>query len=155
MRVRGFYHHHVVPLLLRAWEGFAAVIEELVFRVELTFAVLSGRLPLRAERRWWNRATETPVLVDVYDWTDERLIFSVLVWPSLESQTQDAPYDHRERVGAVLEAIASGSADRAWSVRWEIDFGLRWDAARQVWVGEDGFAYDGAHLFDYARDGAA
>jgi hypothetical protein len=50
-------------------------------------------------------------------------------------------YAHRERVGEVLEAIARGSADKVWSVRWEIDGGLWWDAKRQVWVGEDGFAY--------------
>jgi hypothetical protein len=62
---------------------------------------------------------------------------------------------HGERVGEILEAIARGSADKAWSVRWEIDGGLWWDAKRQVWVGEDGFAYDGARLFDYSRSGAA
>jgi len=127
---------------------------ELIFRLALAFNVLAGRVPLRAERRWWNRALETPVLIDVYDWTDERLIFSVLVWPSLESPPEDAPYDHRERVGAVLQAIARGSAKKAWSVRWEIDGGLQWDADRQVWVGEDGFAYDGIRFFDYSRANA-
>jgi hypothetical protein len=93
--------------------------------VDLAFQVFAGRLPLERERRWWNRATETPVLVDVYDWMDERLVFSVLVWPPLERDPHRAGYDHRERVGAILEAIAQGSADRAWSVRWEIDGGLR------------------------------
>jgi hypothetical protein len=85
---------------------------------------------------------------------DERLIFSVLVWPPLERGPHRAGYDHRERVGAILEAIAQGSADKAWSVRWEIDGGLRWDDERQVWVGEDGFAYDGSRFFDYSRTGA-
>ena len=110
---------------------------------------------MERERRWWNRATETPVLVDVYDWTDERLVFSVLVWPSLESAPEDATYDHRRRVMEILEAIARGCAEKAWSVRWEIDGDLRWDDERQVWVVEDGFAYNGSRFFDYSRTGAA
>jgi hypothetical protein len=73
----------------------------------------------------------------------------------LERDPHRAGYNHRERVGATLEAIARGAADRAWSVRREIDGGLRWDADRQVWVGEDGFAYDGSRFFDYSRTGAA
>jgi hypothetical protein len=82
------------------------------------------------------------------------LKLSVLVWPSLESPAQDAPYDHRVRVGEVLETIVRGSAQKAWSVRWEIDGGLRWDPDRQVWVDEDGFAYDGTRFFDYSRANA-
>jgi hypothetical protein len=35
--------------------------------------------------------------------------------------------------------------------RWEIDDTLRWNRERQVWAASDGFAYDGAHLFDYPR----
>ena len=87
------------------------------------------------------------------DYPPEASLEAVLVWPSLESSPQDAPHDHRERVGAILEAIAGGAADRAWSVRWEIDGGLWWDHERQVWVAEDGFAYDGSRLFDYSRQG--
>jgi hypothetical protein len=145
-----------VEVVVRSWHWCADVagrfIDELVFRLVLAFNVLTGRVPVKAERRWWNRAIETPVLIDVYDWTDERLIFSVLVWPALE---RVASHARRERVGEVLEAIARGSAEKAWSVRWEIDGGLRWDADRQVWVGEDGFAYDGTRYFDHSRSGAA
>jgi hypothetical protein len=36
-------------------------------------------------------------------------------------------------------------------VRWEIDGDLQWDDERQVWVGEDRFAYDGSRFFDYSR----
>jgi hypothetical protein len=147
---RDLYYRRIVPAWLGFANGVGGFIEELIFRLVLAFNVLAGRMPIKAERRWWNRAIETPVLVDVYDWTDERLIYSVLVWPSLESPPEDAPYDHRERVGEVLETIARGSADKAWSVRWEIDGDLRWDADRQVWVGGDGYAYDGARLTGYS-----
>jgi hypothetical protein len=153
--VRNFYHRRILPAWLAFADALFAFIEEAAFRVDLALQVLAGRLPLERERRWWNRATKTPVLVDVYDWTDEWLVFSLLVWPPLESPPEDAPYDHRERVGAILEAIAQGSTDRAWSVRWEIDGDLRWDDECQVWVGEDGFAYDGSRFFDYSRTGAA
>ena len=37
--------------------------------------------------------------------------------------------------------------------RSEADYGLRWDPDRQVWVGEDGFAYDGERLYAYSRAG--
>jgi hypothetical protein len=148
----------LVNALVRAWLAFAdgvgAFIEEAAFRVALAFNVLLGRVPLRTEsRRWWNRSVETPVSVDCFDWTTEKLVFTVLVWPPLEGDPHRASYDHRERVGTILEAIAQGAADRRWSVRWEIDGDLRWDNERQVWVGEDGFAYDGARLFDYSREG--
>jgi len=49
--------------------------------------------------------------------------------------------------------LDQGSAEKAWSVRWEIDGDLRWDADIQVWVGGDGYAYDGARLLGYARAG--
>jgi hypothetical protein len=62
-----------------------------------------------ATKRFWNRALETPVLIEVLDWTDERRIFSVLVWPSLESEAHEATHHHRERVQMVLETIASAS----------------------------------------------
>jgi hypothetical protein len=77
----------------------------------------------------------------------------VLVWPSLESRAQDAPYDHRERVEVVLGAITQGAADRAWSMRYEADYGLRWDPEREVWTAGDGFAYDGEGLYAYSRQG--
>lgn len=117
-------------------------IDEAAFRVVLAFDVLVGRMPRRTERRWWNRAIESPALVEVYDWTDERLIFSVLVWPSVESQTHEASFKHRARVEEVVRAICQGAADRAWSVRYEVDYGLRWEAEKQVWTARDGHAYE-------------
>jgi hypothetical protein len=129
-------------------------IEELIFRVVLAFEVIVGRVPQRVDKRFWNRSTETPVLVDVYDWTTDRLIFSVLVWPSLESDANAADYDYHQRVEEVIETIARGATDRAWSIRWERDYGLRWDPRRECWVDGDSHHYDGARFHDYSRSGA-
>jgi len=129
-------------------------LEEAAFRTSLAWAVLRGRSPQLVERRWWNRSVECPVLTDVYDWTDERLIFSVLVWPSLEVPPEQASRAQEARAQKVLKVIHAGAAEMAWSTRYEVDYGLRWDAERQVWAASDEFAYDGAHLFDYSRSGA-
>lgn len=78
-----------MEVVTRLWLAFAGAVgsflDEAAFRLVLAFDVIAGRKPRRVERRWWNRATEAPVLVDVFDWTDDRLLFSVFVWPSLES----------------------------------------------------------------------
>jgi hypothetical protein len=130
------------------WHAFACAIgdflDEAAFRVVLAFDVILGRLPLEVEKRYWNRSLETPVLIDVFDWTSERRIFIVLVWPSLESSVEDATSDHRERVRTVKGAIGKGAAEMAWSTRFETDYGLKWDHERQVWAARDGFAYDGS-----------
>ena len=124
--------------------GLGALLEEACFRLVLAAEVLIGRVPRPAERRWWNRAAEVPTLIDVHDSTSDRLLFSVLVWPPLESDAATAERDHRQRVEEVLDAIARGATEKMWSVQWQLDYGLRWDHERQVWTGEDGFAYDGA-----------
>jgi hypothetical protein len=138
--LKGFYHERLVP----AWRAFACALgdflEEAAFRLVLAFDVIVGRMPRQVERRWWDRPTETPVLIDVLDWTDERRIFSVLVWPSLESSAREAAQDHRERVREILRAISRGAAEMAWSMRFETDYGLKWDSERQVWTAQDGFA---------------
>jgi hypothetical protein len=118
-------------------------IEEVIFRVVLAFKVLAGRVPLRTERlREWSKAVEAPVLVDVYDWTSDRRIFSVLVWPPLEAEPPEAYSLHEERVEEVIAAISKGAADKAWCTRWEVDDALRWDHKRRVWTAQDGFAYE-------------
>ena len=131
--------------LVRAWHAFAnavgAFIEEAAFRTSLAWAVLRGKSPKPLEKRWWNRATETPILVDVWDWTTDRHIFSVLVWPALEVPPEKAARAQQERAKQVMRVIHAGAAEMAWSTRYEVDYGLRWDHERQVWVATDGFGY--------------
>ena len=151
--------------VISLWIAFAEVliafvedfVEEVIFRVGLACRILAGRVPLKAERRWWNRSLETPVLVDVVDFSDERLLFSVLIWPALESGPRgfDSDRAHRERVEEVLAVIAKGAAEQMWSTRWDADWGLEWDPGRRAWVATDGFAYDGERLFEYSRNGSA
>jgi hypothetical protein len=137
----------ILRWLVPAWLTFADVvggfIEEAAFRVVLAFNVLAGRKPQRLERRWWNRSAETPLLIDCLDWTSDRLIFSVIVWPSLESSSESADDDMRERVEEVLDAIAKGASEKMWCTRWEVNHGLRWNATRACWVASDGYGYDG------------
>jgi hypothetical protein len=129
----------------RWWYAFAnavgGFIEEAAFRIALAWAVLRGKSPKPIEKRWWNRATEAPVLVDVWDWTNDRHIFSILVWPALEVPPERAARAQEERAKLVRHVIAKGAAEMMWSTRYEVDYGLRWDPDRQVWVATDGFAY--------------
>ena len=131
--------------LARWWYAFAnavgAFIEEAAFRTSLAWAVLRGRSPKPVEKRWWNRATEPPVLVDVWDWTNDRHIFSILVWPALEVPPERAARAQQERAKLVRQVIARGAAELTWSTHYEVDYGLRWDHERQVWEATDGFAY--------------
>ena len=134
--------------MARWWYAFAnavgAFLEEAAFRVSLAWAVLRGRAPRPVEKRWWNRAVERPVLIDVYDWTDERHIFSVLVWPALEVPPEKAHRVQQQRAKEVIRVLHAGAAELAWSTQYVVDYGLEWDHERQVWSAEDGFAFDGA-----------
>jgi hypothetical protein len=128
-------------LATRIADWLGDLIEEAAFRVALASKVLLGRVPLRTERRSWSRVVEGPVLIDLYDWTSERRIFSVLVWPPLEVELPEAYDAHAERVEEVIQVISRGAAEKRWSTHWRVDDGLRWDSGRQVWVASDGFAY--------------
>ena len=139
--VRRFWHGRVAPFL-----------EECAFRLALAFDVLVGRVSVERPRRFWNRSLEPPVLINAFDWTDGRLIFSVLVWPSLESDDARA---QRERARQVLGVLHAGATEMAWSTRYDVEDGLRWDAERSVWTASDGFAFDGERLFEYSRGGKA
>lgn len=114
----------------------------------------AGRVPKVRPRRWWNRNAEPPTLVDVHDWTNDRLIFSVLVWPPLEEPIESRERDHHERGHQVIRVLHDGAAEMAWSTRYDVDDGLTWDAKHEVWVGSDGFAYDGERLRSYSRGGS-
>ncbi len=131
--------------LARWWlacaDAVGGFIEEAASRAVLAWAVLWGKSPKPVEKRWWNRATETPVLVDVYDWTNDRHIFSILVWPALEVPPERAHRAQEERAKLVRQVIARGAAELMWSTRYEVDYGLRWDPDREVWAATDGFAY--------------
>lgn len=147
------------PAVARWWRAFADALggffDEAAFRIVLAYDVIVGRLPHEVERRHWHRSLEAPVLVDVLDWTDERRIFSVLVWPPLESAVRTASHNHRERVEQVKAVIARGAADMAYSTRFETDYGLQWDRKREVWTSSagDGFAYDGSDTRDALEGG--
>jgi hypothetical protein len=153
--VAWFWRGHVAPVLAAIVRVAGAFAAEACFRVELAFDVLAGRTPMVRPRRWWNRNTERPTLIDVHDWTNERLIFSVLVWPPLEEPVETKARDHHERVHQVIRVLHAGATEMAWSTRYEVDAGLGWDAGREVWVGSDGFSYDGERLFAYSRGGRA
>jgi hypothetical protein len=135
--------------------AIVAFVSEAAFRAELAFDVLRGRVPMVRPRRWWNRNVEPPTLIDVRDWTADRLLFSVLVWPPLEEPAETKARDHHERVHQVIRVLHEGATEMAWSTRYDVDDGLRWDAKREVWVGSDGFAHDGQRLFAYSRGGKA
>ena len=92
---------------------------------------------------------ETPVLIDAVDWTDERRIFSVLVWPPVEVD-DEAIAGHYERVQQVKQVIARGASDMALTTLLETDYGLKWDHDRKVWVTSGSFAYDGTLERDVA-----
>ncbi len=130
----------------RWWRAFAdalgSFLDEAAFRVVLACRVIAGRLPLEVERRHWNRSVEAPILVHVCDWTDDRRIFSAVIWPPLESSLEDALRGHRVRVDQVKAVIARGAAEMAYSTRFSTDYGLKFDHERQVWTASDGFAYD-------------
>ncbi len=134
----------------RIWAAFISKVrgfwDEATFRIALAFNVLAGRTPIETFKRPWIRSVETPVLVDVFDWTTDRLLFSVLVWPPMEVSDRDVRYVHQERLEEITEAIAKGAAEKMWSTYWEVDYGLQWDHQREVWVDGDGAAYDGSRL---------
>ena len=143
-----------MELMGRIWrEWVGPFLAACAFRVGLAFDVLAGRVPRVSPRRWWTRSVETPLLVEAYDWTDERLLFSVLVWPALEEPATDSYHLQRERTRQVLEVLHRGAGELAWSTRYDVHDGLVWDDERQVWAGPDAFPYDGARLFGYSRGG--
>ena len=151
---RTFWRSRVVPFFAAALAAVVAFRDETAFRSSLAWAVLTGRVPVERKRRWWNRAAESPVLIDVFDWTEDRLIFSVLVWPPLEAYPHRVGRDHEARVRDVKEVIERGCAEMLYSTRFDTDYGLQWDPKREVWAASDGYAFDGKRLTAYSRKGS-
>jgi hypothetical protein len=60
----------------------------------------------------------------------------------IERTTEDGRISASTEALEVLEAISRGAADRLWSVRHEVDGGLRCDHERQVWTDTEGFVYE-------------
>jgi hypothetical protein len=133
----------VRSLALRCTNATVAFWEEAVFRVTLAFRVLFGLVPIETEKRPWARSVETPALLDVYDWTNDRLIFSVLVWPPLEVDISEADDVFYQRIAQVKRTIYKGAEDMLLSTRIHTTYGLRWDASRRCWVDRDHHGYDG------------
>jgi len=127
------------------WKRFVsllgAFLDELFFRVGLATYVLLGKMPRPIETRWWNRAIETPALLEVTDWVNGRKLFSVLIWPPLEVAPEEAQDAFYERVEAVKNTIANGAAAGGWSLMFSVDDSLHWDPDRGVWVAWDEFRY--------------
>jgi hypothetical protein len=48
-----------------------------------------------------------------------------------------------------VRVLHAGVAEMAWSMRYEVDYGLRGDPDREVWAATDGFAY--AHVEERGR----
>jgi hypothetical protein len=131
--------------LVRWWlalaEAVGAFIEEAIFRVSLATCVLLGKSPKPVEQRAWDKDLDTPTLLEFFDWTTDRHLFSVLVWPSLEVPAQGAGHAQEERVEQVKEVIMRGAAEKAWATRVVLTYGLVWDRERQAWVAPDDFGY--------------
>jgi len=72
---------------------------------------------------------------------EESMIDTTPMQQTYESVQQEAKGPGVEEV---IAAISRGAAEKAWCTRWEVDDSLRWNHERQVWVAEDGFAFDGA-----------
>jgi hypothetical protein len=141
--VRRYWRERIVPLWWALATATADFFDELGFRCSLAFRVITGRVPIGIEERFWIRSVETPAMITVRDWTNNRRIFSVLVWPVLEADRELAPQENLERLQQVKQVLAKGASDMALTTSFETDYGLTWDHDRKVWIATDGFAYDG------------
>ena len=86
---------------------------------------------------------------------NERRLFSVLMWPSLEAEPEHALEAMRHRTEVVMHTVARGAAEVSWSLRFDVDHALRWDHERQVWVSSDGYHYAPPPPAKEARKGGA
>jgi hypothetical protein len=134
--------------LKRLWTGavdwLGALLEEVAFRLEVAFKVLVGRVPLERAQHKWLRHQRTPVEVTVYDWSTNRLLFSVIIWPPLEREGYEYLEDFEERIQDIKQVIATGVGERGWSTLLRTNYGLEWDHRREVWTDGQGHHIDGS-----------
>ena len=88
-------------------------LDEAAFRCAIAWRVLIGKLPLEEERREWDRGREVPILMEVTDWQDNRILFSILVWPTGGNSLLEAHQDHAKRAEQVRHSFAKVCSDRA------------------------------------------
>ncbi len=115
-------------------------LDEAQFRAALAWRVLTGRVPV--EERHRHLYSGSPILLECSDWTDGRLLFSVLVWPAEGDSQLQAHLNHKARAKQILNGFNQACSDRAWSVQWLADYGLEWDPQREVWTASDDFSYE-------------
>jgi hypothetical protein len=125
-----------MEVVTRWWLAFANAVggflDEAAFRISLACRVLLGKSPRPVEKRAWDKDLEVPTLLDFFDWTADRHLFSVLVWPSLEVAEDEADRAQEERAKQVKQVIIRGASEMAWSTRVEVTYGLAWDSKRKV-----------------------
>jgi hypothetical protein len=126
-------------------EALGEILDEAAFRILLCWRVLPGRLPQRIEHRSWKPDRESPVIINVYDWVSYTLIFSILVWPPADvaaETLEKAEYYKLQRAEDVMAAITRGAGQMKWSLLYEREERLQWDRRREVWVTQDGHAFE-------------
>jgi hypothetical protein len=131
------------------WWAFAEwlgrFLDEAAFRTLLCWRVLTGQLPQRIEHRSFNPEHESPVVVNVFDWVSGVLLFTIFICPPVDVEAdtpEKAEYYKLLRAEDVMAAITRGAGQMKWSLLYEREERLQWDRRRQVWVTQDGHAFD-------------
>ena len=133
----------------------ANFLDEVAFRVGLACRVIVGAVPVEVEKRPWVRSVNKPVLVDGCDWTTNRVLFSIVVYPPVdELDLSKAEAAHYRRVNQIKEIVARGAGDLRFSLYLETEWDMEWDYERVVWIDRDGYAYDASRFGVGTRSGS-
>jgi hypothetical protein len=84
-------------------------------------------------------------VVNVFDWVSGVLLFTIFIWPPVDVEAdtpEKAEYYKLLRAEDVMAAITRGAGQMKWSLLYEREERLQWDRRRQVWVTQDGHAFD-------------
>jgi hypothetical protein len=146
--------------LRRYWHAFANAaanfLGEVAFRVGLACRVIVGAVPVEVQKRRWVRSVNKPVLVDGCDWTTNRVLFSIVVYPPVdELDLSKAEAAHYRRVNQIKEIVARGAGDLRLSLYLETEWDMEWDIGREVWIDRDGYAYDASRFGVGTRSGSS